>query len=356
MWFIGNRQHVIEHWQYFEDHGRADATRVLFQVNWKDETIDPAWPNYREIMAEVIDKAYDDHGLRTLATLIGGGLSMDPTAFGNLVCDILEPRQEKILYVEIANEAYQNADDETVAAVAAVVRRRLPSLLLAASAYNGPDGVDFERTVAMANRIGASVLPVHLERSAPTGRQVRQAWDIKEFSRDRLISNQEPVGPLSSVAECRDARALAMHRALSIAMGAGAFVFHCGSLVYGVPKMGATGFRPARVMEVPDIDEIVEAVAFVEGILPDGVETWRAANAGWESPMPSNPVRADKLEKNYAAVSDRGFVSFLIDVQPGCEIVLKRTAHIRVFDPLQTHPVFSLTAAEGQPVPVPDIP
>ena len=53
--------------------------RILGQVGWPDEVIDPASPDYVALLSNFLDTAYNTFGLRTEITCVGGGGTFTPT-------------------------------------------------------------------------------------------------------------------------------------------------------------------------------------------------------------------------------------------------------------------------------------
>ena len=47
-----------------------DYIRILCAVDWAGEEIDPTWPDYQQVLAELIDYTYDELGMRVEADLV----------------------------------------------------------------------------------------------------------------------------------------------------------------------------------------------------------------------------------------------------------------------------------------------
>jgi hypothetical protein len=349
------RERVRAHLQFISQRG-YDYVRFLGQVDWPGEEIDPAWPDYEDQLAGLIDAAYDEYGLRVEVTLIGGGVQ-DPLGLATVVARVVDGgRAHKVLHLEAANEAFQNfTDDARCADVARYLRLHTPNLV-ATSAYH-----DFDRMRRVTADAGATLYTFHSDRTwGDRGwRQVRQAWDVKDFGLP--TSHNEPPGPASTVATNEHPLQLAMMRALGILCGAGAYVLHVGAMVFGRLDPGRN--RPANLWEVANIDAIMAAVRGVDRRLPVGIENWARANNDWRPPLPVHPLTADVfweeggpqshgVNRNYAAlhVPMSEFVSMPIGVWNFVRLTPDRAMQLEIFNPLTAELVDGGTFHAGEKV------
>ena len=285
-----------------------DYIRILGQVDWAGEEIDPNWPTYDQDLGDLIDCAYDTYGLRTKVTVIGGG-APNPKACAEPVRRVIAAgRQQKAQLLEAVNEQNGSGAD------AVTIARVLGGLGVPVATGRGNAGIS---TIKDEGDLAhTSVDCFHTERGLgstdePGGahaRQVRQCWDFHHFN--RASENGEPPGPASSVATLTDPYQLATFRAASIICGAGAFCLHTGSGVYGRDYLSSAGMRYARLADIPNIDAIMTAVRNADLRLPSGIENWPAFNVG----HPVNHIQGE-ANKLFGCRHDRSFVEVLI----GCD-------------------------------------
>jgi hypothetical protein len=268
------RDLVKENLAYLAAHG-YDYARLLCQVNWNGQEIDPSWPGYEQELGALIDCAYDEFGLRIKPTLIGGGAG-DVQALASQVRRVVSSRLHKIQMIEAVNEGNASTDD------AVAIVHALQGLGLPIAVGLGDQGIE---TIKDAGDLaGGTVDILHTERGlgsssepgGPHARQVRQCWDFHLFA--RASENGEPPGPASSVATLDDPFQLATFRAASIICGAGAFCLHTGSGVYGKDYDSSAGRRYARLADMPNSDAIFRAVRVADSRLPKGIENWQTFN------------------------------------------------------------------------------
>lgn len=298
----------------FRDH-RFDYVRILCEVGggfWSENpsrAIDPRWPDYRATLAKGIDLAWD-HGQRVELTLVGGGTpAMDGQAFDYMrlaeaVVEVVKDgRLHRVMNLEVANEN-QIKDDAKLVQVLTYLRQQLPHLVAGTDATNAKHDGEVDGTTWFFNQ-GANLGTLHLSRDAKKIerliRPIRQSWDFRGFG--RALSANEPIGPLSSVAEDRDPQRLAFNRAVGILNGLGAWVLHNGAGVYLKPDP-AHG-RPADLWDVPGIERIMDVVRGVDSYLPADLPNWLHYNHGWTG----EPTHADSIwVDDKAGVSDHGVV------------------------------------------------
>jgi uncharacterized protein (UPF0371 family) len=83
--------------------------RILAEVDWNESLggpNDPRWPNYEQELGELIDYAYDEVGIRTQITVLGGVPTIPYTDLFNMVARVANARPHKIQFLEVANEGY----------------------------------------------------------------------------------------------------------------------------------------------------------------------------------------------------------------------------------------------------------
>lgn len=347
------RDRVQQNIAFLAKHG-YDCFRMLGEVGWKNNDIDPRWPDYRQVMGELIDWAFDVQGLRVEVTLLGGGTGVDPMQVVEAWIDIARGREQKILSFEAANESFQNGPDTaTLHRMCGRLRQALPNLVAPSSpAEFSPDQVKALMGTA------CNLATAHLDRAfGDEGwRAVRQPWDFKDVA--CAVSHNEPIGPASSVRSCDDPLVLTMLRATGIMCGGGAFVLHNGAGVSGLPDPGRG--RTPNLWEMPNIDRIMEAVRGVDAVLPAGLENWTRTNDGWAAPK--IPLRAALWDastgpvKHYAALKDNQFVQMPHGIKDRLVLDASRDCTFEAYDPLTLKAVFEGSVKAGERVTLPGDP
>ena len=323
-----------QQWAYLQKY-KYDFNRVLGDVAWTGLETDSTWPGYQELAASMVDASYDEYGIRTQITITGGS-KRDHLRTTDMWVEIIKGREHKFLYAEPVNE--RNIKEQDL--IVKMGRKLLATGLLVAPGYGDDYGGVMKELLAKGAGNAASV---HLSRTASDfdWRFVRQGWDVKDYKWPTSLG--EGKGPLSSVSSCSDPLRLAMSRAVGILCGGGSFILHNGAGIYGVPKEGSTGFRPANLWETPGIDAIMTAVRDIDSILPEGVEDWTRSNDAWATPP--HPLRNHEfwegkegrgLNKNYAASSPDGrtFLTAPSGVLKEGKVTARNACRVAVYNPL----------------------
>lgn len=314
----GDAERVTQN-QRFIRSCQGDYQRILGQVNWTGEAIDPFRPEYPDALAAAIDSAWAE-GLRTQLTAIGGGCK-DPVTAARIMAGVLETRREAILMIEAVNE--DNASEEDAVAVAKV----FAGLGLPFGVGLGDRGLDTIKT--RGRQAQATVSFLHTERTVGDdgARQVRQCWDFKGF--DGVAVENEPPGIASSVAVFTDPFKMAAKRAGDLICGAAAFCLHAGAGVFGRYMTGSYGVRQANLFEVPGLEAMAVAVKHAEDHLPLGIEAWAKFNT-------TQPVKvvAGSVNKLYGSRQGDRFAEIAIGCEgPAHTLQAKEACYLRVVNP-----------------------
>lgn len=323
-WLRGDSDRVKRHAEWIKAQG-ADYVRILGQVDWSGEQIDPHHPQYEHALAAVID-AMADAGLRTQITLIGGGCE-DPLGLAQKVLGVTRDRRDKIQMLEAVNEG--NASEDEAVSVAMLLR-----------AGGVPFGVGLgDQGIETINRVddmvGSTLSYFHQERGEDdTGtRQVRQVYDAKEFRLPPVWN--EPPGPAGSVRELTDPMKLAAMRAGAIIMGAEAYCLHFGAGVFGRRHVSNNGLlREANLWEVPNAAAIFAAVRAADRRLPDRIGGWTKFNDGWAPPLPTAPVTCGGAFKHYGARSAGAFASLAFGCHGPVTFKAREAVHLSIVNPM----------------------
>lgn len=296
--------------------------RILGEVGWSDGlAIEPTWSDYDETLTGYIRHAWSK-GLRTELTLFGGSAwtmedrnaRQNRKEFVQRVIRLIQPLQEMLMYVEIVNEpgvARKFNDVDEMAELARMVQSAMPGLIVAMGAAEGGQEAKY----------AAKGFPVtlHLDRShvGTPWRTTRQPWDPSEYV-GRPWSNNEPLGPGSSVNEDKNCeRQKGLHMMTFIGKGF-ATVFHSGAGVYGVP--GHRGYVSGQVADMPCFKDIPYAVS----MLPQRLPQYTRKNGHWSDAPFKNfdpfDVGGDSgrgCMRAYSGVSGDDFATVVLNVPQG---------------------------------------
>lgn len=333
------RERVVAHLDWLKQFN-LDYLRILGEVNWPGRSIDPSWPDYQQVLAEFVDFAYDEYGIRSELTIVGGQYQRN---IENKVVEALDKRAHKVMHYEVCNE-WERLDKISSADMIRVgkfLREHTPNLVSLSTPSD-----NYAEIISYTKQAGANMYTPHLRRSDHdvNWSHVRQGYDLKNFP--SVSSNNEPQGPQSSVKSLDNPMQLAMARATGIVCSGSFYVLHVGQGVTGVadPNHG----RPANMWEVPNIDAIIHHVRAVDQYLPRDIENWAIQNNGRpEHPMPLDPDIGDgfwegnspgAVNKNYACTHGDKFVEVLLGVNnpstSGLTMVgkVKRNSHILAYN------------------------
>lgn len=370
-WFYRHdRARLERELAFLADYG-VDYIRVIGTVgteHWEGREIDPGWPDYAEVVAGLTDLAYDRYGLRVQWTIFGDAQVVvpDPAKRAALVdrfAEILRARAHKVQVVEIANEAWQNgfpgeAGRQELRALARRLRDRLVAqgtpLLVAASAP-GP-AFTCDSWQALYRDLDTGLATIHFERdtSAPAGvwHPVKDPWRYHQCEGLPAVgSNNEPIGPGSSVVEERDALRLVTQAAVTFIGGLATYVVHSDA--------GVRGDQP--FVEMPRIEDTLEGLRALARTLPP--ETPNGTRLDLRSP--DAPLRAvsplwhenaapEGLVGAYATrITDR-WVGVVFGMRGTARFVASRPLRVDVVDPLTGQTVRSATLAAGAPFEIAD--
>lgn len=326
----------------------CDAVRILGEVNWSHLSpplaIDSSASDHEQVLAEFIDCAYDEYGLRVGLTVFGGPSPRDPIVAAQKVARVVSAgRQQKILYLEGSNEYRASGPSEAQLFAMLPILKATGCPVAASSPDANAEQVELPRHIAA----GATIGTVHLDRTYGQHgeRMVRQPYGLADLPMG--IAHNEPIGPRSSGEECVDQSKLAMLRAMGIFCGAGQFTLHNGNAVTGRPDPGHN--RLGDPWSVPGIDAIMDAVKGVDRILPVGVEHWSKVNqhGGWSFPGFvdfGQPLAADAIwsdghgrgcDRCYGATDGMQFATIVSDVVGSVTLRARQACQIDVYGVLE---------------------
>lgn len=282
-WYKFDKPRLEKNLKTLSDNG-FDYARVLGTVAWTGREIDPKWPDYKEVIAGLTDLAYDKYGIRIEWTAFGDAQLIAPTfAEKQRVIDALlemsKGREHKILSFEIANESWQNGfgGEQGVKEIRQLAKylKDRTEIIVAVSAP--PDYTEFD---ALYGGDVADFATLHLDRDSRIGpdlnwRPVRQPWG--EPPNGMPVSNNEPIGPGSSVACDSDPTRLTSHAVVSGVAGFQSYVYHSvAGIAHSANTSCGLGYDQS-LAEMPGIDGFIAMKKY----LPGGIANWSKENHHW---------------------------------------------------------------------------
>jgi len=222
-----------------------------------------AWPDYWAQLRDLIDVAYDRYGLRTQVTVFADAQLMPGVAarrehLRRIVEDVLPRREQKIILIEVANEAWQNG----FPGEAGVAELREHTQYLAARtripiAITSNHEDSFEDVYAGS---AADIATWHFSRDRRTDEgwhPVYDSWRLGELPGFPPVSSNEPIGPGASVNTESDPLRLVTAAAFAYAAKLPMYVFHSEAGVFGRSRFEDTpavgGYRALLRLLPPDL-------------------------------------------------------------------------------------------------------
>jgi hypothetical protein len=347
---------------YYPSWGGREIAPVPF-ANKDGKRVD-AWPDYWEQLRQLIDLAYDRHGLRTQITIFADAQLMPQKEVRlehtrKLLADVVPGREHKIILLEVANEAWQNGfpGDEGVADLREFAkylndRTEIPVAITSNHDWRG-GLVAFEQVYAGGV---ADIATWHFSRDRRTDGGWTPVYDCWEFA-DRPgfppVSSNEPIGPGSSVNTEAEPIRLVMAAAFAYAAKLPMYVFHCEAGVFG----------KTRFQDTPAIDQFGHVLRLLPPDLPnwqrnDGKDTNALFTvfAGGEPNRywPELDSAPDGCVRNTGSRKGDQFVCVPIGIRPGgLELQARRNVRFTAFNPLTGEAVNAAILRRGEKLTLP---
>jgi hypothetical protein len=274
-----DRPRLDQHLQLLADHG-FDYVRALGvvgrQPEWTGREIDWRWPDYDRVVAGLTDHAYDRYGLRVEWTIFADADQVIPQAADRIALvdrflKMSAGREHKIVHFELANESWQNGfgSAEGVRQLRELTRR-LASRTEIPVAISDSEGHECDDHMALYRDMPVEILTEHFPRSVdgPMKRwgPVAATWDVRNCpGLPPLISNNEPVGPKSSVASESDPHRVVAGAVASYMASVALYVLHTDAGVWGREPLTA----------MPNADAILDGLSAMKRYLPADIAGWR---------------------------------------------------------------------------------
>ncbi len=321
-----------EHLQLLAAHG-VDYIRALGVVGrqpyWAGREIDSRWPDYDQVIAGLTDHAYDRYGLRVEWTLFGDADQMvpDPADRERLVDRFLKMsvgREHKIVHFELANESWQNGFEgpDGVRQLQALTRRLASqtSIPVAISASHGHECADHQ---ALYKGMDVEIITEHFDRDirGPLKRwgPVAATWGIRNCEGlPPVISNNEPIGPRSSVESETEPYYLLAGAIASYMASVSLYVFHTDA--------GVLGREP--LIDMPGAPAMLKGFAAMKQYLPADVATWRRHTRD----SPEHVFRSKGGVQLFASVKENRFFALAIGLDSPMTIEPRQPVTFDVID------------------------
>ena len=348
--------------RFLADHGFS-AIRALGVVGdpagpdyWDGREIDWRWPDYDEVIAGLTDLAYDRYGLRVQWTLFGGAdhNTPDPRDRERLVdrfAAMARGREEKILAFEIANEHYANGFEgpEGIAELGRLARRLAAAtpVLVAASQHT-------EELCPVYEGGGIDLAIFHFDRGGEGWEPIRQPWRLATGriastrscpGLPRVGSNNEPIGPGSSVQSESDPLRLVMSAVMTYVAGLPIYVFHSGPGVRDDPAY-PDGLRPSRLQDLPGAGPIFGGFCALGDYLPTDLAAWERVTSPGALPI----VPAGSSAELYAARRGNEFLAALLAPAGRATFTARAPVEVVVIDPLTGRALRTEELVAGMPL------
>lgn len=326
-----------------------DYIRVLGQVDWAgDLATDVRWPDYVEQLQGLIDYAYSQ-GLRTQLTLTGGG--GDAAVMIAKTREAIAGREQKIMFLEVANEAEQNwrGSQGSISQAARELRSFFPGLVAPSRSLSS------EQAKGWIESGAANLALFHFERDVTDARgiwrTVVQPWGAREQRWPQ--DHNEPCGPRSSVNQCEEALHLVMTRATGIVLGTTGYTLHNGAGIYGQARPEYGG-RPANVFEVSGIEEAMRALRGLDRIIGSNASDGEFTRDG----LGPHPLGADKfveeggrgIVRGYAVNRPDGFTQVLLGIKDYVTLTAREDYTLEFYDPMTGALVRGERVSKGQSI------
>ena len=324
------------------------------------------WPDYWQQLRDLVDLAYDRHGLRTQITIFADAQLMPRKEdrighMGKLLADVVAGREHKIIMLEVANEAWQNGfpGDEGVAQLrefAKYLGDRTEIPIAITSNHDWPELGSTEGFAQVYADSAADIATWHFTRDRRTDdgwKPVYDCWDLADRAGLPPVSSNEPIGPGSSVNADRGPVRLVMAAAFAYSAKLPMYVFHSEAGVFG----------KSRFEEMPGIDSFKHVLR----LLPSDLPSWER-NDGKEARAPltvfagGEPNRywpevkstRDGCVRNTGSRKDDRFVCVPIGIRPdGLQIEARQSLELTAYDPLSGEPLKSAKLRQGDRLTLP---
>jgi hypothetical protein len=353
--------------------------RVLSMVSWDELEIAPVsftnrqgrlvegWPDYWDHFRDLLDIAAK-HRLRVEVTIFADAQVVMPSlaarqAHLDELLKNIAGREQHILFLEVANEAWQNGfpGEEGVRDLrraAQYLAERTDVLV----AITSNDDTSNAGICELYRGSAADLATVHFSRDARTAEggwlPVRDAFRAGSLDGVPPVISNEPIGPGSSVAEERDPLKLCSAAVVAYLANLPAYVYHTRAGVFGYARCCPPEGEVETFESTPGID----AFLHLRRLLPADLPNWER-NDGLEPSAPLTvfcqnepnrywteaPTAVDGCHRNIGARNGNEFICYPMGIlKNGVWLQARVPLRMEVIDPLTGKQVLKRELGVGQ--------
>ena len=345
--------------------------RILSMVNWDGLEIAPvsftnsagkpvkAWPDYWQQFHDLIDLVAQ-HGLRTEVTIFADAQYVMPDKSARMVhldgiLANIAGREHKILYLEVANEAWQNGfpGPQGIADLREFAEYLADRTAVPVGITSNYDTSDAGIT-SLYHGSAADLATVHFSRDLRTIEggwlPVRDCYRAGNLRGVPPVISNEPIGPGSSVSSENNPIKLCAAAVFAYVANLPAYVYHSRAGVYGYVNCCPPSGEEDRFEDTAGIN----AYQYLRRLLPSDLAGW-VRNNGLEPSAPftvfcngqanrywpdvSSPTNG--CHRNIGSAKGCEFICFPMGIlSSGVTLEARRPVRFQVFNPL-TGEVFS---------------
>jgi hypothetical protein len=321
----------------------------------EDKRVD-AWSDYWQQLRELIDLAYDRYGMRTQITIFADAQLIpkkeDRIVHMQKLLAITRGREQKIVMLEVANEAWQNGFPGHQGVLdlrefAAYLNSRT-EIPIAITSNHDAGRKAFDEIYADAK---ADVATWHFSRDRRTDdgwKPVYDCWELADRPGFPPVSSNEPIGPGSSVDAEEEPIRLVMAAAFAYSARLPMYVFHSEAGVFG----------KARFEDMSGIDRFRQLLRLLPGDLSnwqrnDGKEA-RAPLTVFAGEMPNRywpevESARDGCVRNTGSRKDDQFICIPVGIRPdGLQVEARHFLQFTAHDPLTGEALNSARMRPGE--------
>lgn len=353
--------------------------RVLSMVSWdgleiapvsftnRAGRVIPAWPDYWAQFRDLLDLVAQ-HGLRAEVTVFADAQYVMPTpsarqAHLDRVLAAIAGREPQLLYLEVANEAWQNGfPGASGITELRAFTRYLADRTTVPVAITSNDDISNQGLTALYRGSAADLATVHFSRDTGTPEggwlPVRDSYRAGNLPGVPPVISNEPIGPGSSVSSEHDPIKLCAAAIVAYLANLPGYVYHTRAGVYGYRRCCPPSGDEDRFEDTPGIN----AYQHLRRMLPPDLANWRR-NDGLEPSAPftifcdgqsnrywpdlSHPTNG--CDRNLGSVNGNEFICFPMGLLAGgVTLQARRPLRFQVCDPLTGVVVSNLTLRGGE--------
>jgi hypothetical protein len=288
--YQNDRARLVQQFDLLRSHG-FEFVRVLGAVagpSWVDRAADPRVAGYDAAIAGVTDLAFE-HGLRVGWTLFGDTVATPSLAARQALVDrfvaMSKGREHKILFIEVANEGWQNGFGDRLQELQELGRSLNARTDVLVTLTSPPPPLQCGKSLTSIYGPGtADFLSLHFDRNikGADGRwgPVRQPlkwpglFGSCRTGLPDIAANGEPIGPQSSVESESDPVYVVTGGAVTFTAGLPIYVWHTGPGVRGGGKSDRVLNRAANLADLPQVEGMLNGFAALKQHLPADLPGW----------------------------------------------------------------------------------